>query len=222
MAKNNPDDSKKLGIKGVLAIGVGGLLVLVFLATYYGTTAARQVPSSTPDVTVFQTGGGSVVFAVLLTAFGFLILAFGCWVVFQSFGDAKQTTLKDIGDGLLMVCGFLLLGGGTVWYNGVRPYSVRVSIDESGQVISIDKYHLLRKSQDLSILFDEIEHITYRYQEGQPPTGQYDSGYPAKGSVEITKCDGTTVGVSEAETPDAQLRVAEAIAEATGKPLRRE
>ncbi len=117
----------------------------------------------------------------------------------------------------------LLLGApctgiGSYWLYS-SPLSEEIVVDTNGRIIDIQQKYLMRNNHRL-IGFDEIAFITYQYYEGRVGTGNT-PGFPASGEVHITKTDGTEIKVSE-DGPSRQRDLAEALARATGKPLREE
>lgn len=188
----------------------------------------RPIPSTAGTI-IFQTGGLSLAGAIAVAVFGSLLLAGSvavgvfelpsstkkCWYRTRSF----VKTIKVFAGSLALML-VLLFGGAMMIYVNCyhNPCSAYIAIDKSARVISIEKHYLiLRGEERLQILFSEIDHVTYHYQEGS--AGPH--GSSSSGRVEITKLDGMTIIVSS-DGPKRQLDLARAIAVATGKELKRD
>ena len=68
------------------------------------------------------------------------------------------------------------------------PSSENIIIEESEQVIKIQRQYLLKSDENLLIPFNEIDHVIYRFEEGY-------GDCPSQVTVEVTKIDGTKVEI---------------------------
>ena len=109
---------------------------------------------------------------------------------------------------------FLGLGGFWVY---TIPITEKIIVDSPKQLIIVDRNYLIRGWQPRHIGFDEIAHITYDY----TPASDVGAETPSSGKVVITMINRTKFQVSE-DGPTQQRELAETIARATQKPLRRE
>lgn len=99
-------------------------------------------------------------------------------------------------------------------YFNIQPSSQNVIIDESEQVIKIQRQYFFKSDENILILFNEIDHIIYR--------SDLWLDCPVY-TVEVVKIDKTKILIKKSVLGARKLRdSAETIAKASGKRLKQE
>ncbi len=188
--------------------------------------------NSTVEMTVFQTGlirSVKVVGYILIAVgFDFIFPIFIILAIISKIKDWKykrQSRIKTEANinrlAVLLITLALVSGLWLVWLSfsfgfiNDYPSSENISIDESEQVIKIQRQYLLKSDENLLIPFNEIDHVIYRFEEGY-------GDCPSQVTVEVTKIDGTKVEIYSDSRGGPLRDLAETIAKSSGKRLKQE
>lgn len=188
--------------------------------------------NSTIEMTVFQTG-----FIRSVRVIEYILIAVGCDFIFPIFiilhiiskikdwKYKRQSRIKTEANinrlAVLLITLALVSGLWLVWLSfsfgfiNDYPSSENISIDESEQVIKIQRQYLLKSDENLLIPFNEIDHVIYRFEEGYGVC-------PSQVTVEVTKIDGTKVEIYSDSRGGPLRDLAETIAKSSGKRLKQE
>ena len=188
--------------------------------------------NSTIEMTVFQTGlirSVKVVGYILIAVgFDFIFLIFIILSIISKIKDWKykrQSRIKTEANinrlAVLLITLALVSGLWLVWLSfsfgfiNNYPSSENIIIDESEQVIKIQRQYLLKSDENLLIPFNEIDHVIYRFEEGY-------GGCPPQVTVEVTKIDGTKIEIYSDSGVGPLRDLAETVAKSSGKRLKQE
>ena len=207
---------------------VFGLVVCLFLIVYIYPDL--KCINSTPEMIVFQTGliKSAKVVGLILIAVGCDFLFPMCIIssIISKINDWKRKRQSRIKTGVdinhLAVLLIILVLVSSLWlvllsvsfeFINNYPSSENIIIDESEQVIKIQRQYLLKSDENLPIPFNEIDHVIYRSEVWCIP--------PIL-TVEVIKIDGTEIEISSSVGGGALRDLAEAIAKTSGKRLKQE
>lgn len=188
--------------------------------------------NSTIEMTVFQTG-----FIRSVKVVEYILIAVVCDFIFPIFiilhiiskikdwKYKRQSRIKTEANinrlAVLLIALALVSGLWLVWLSfsfgfiNDYPSSENISIDESEQVIKIQRQYLLKSDENLLIPFNEIDHAIYRFEKGY-------GDCPSQVTVEVTKIDGTKVEIYSDSRGGPLRDLAETIAKSSGKRLKQE
>jgi len=196
------------------------VLLAILLGTIVGCAGIRQVPSSTPGVTVFETGSGSffgpimgLVF-VVIGALSLVLLIGFLRPFLRAFDDLGLWSVALIP----LIPGFFLGLGSWLVYS--EPLQSQIIVDKNAQVITVERDYLVR-DETTRVAFDEVDHVKYQY--GTRAVQRSDGGmtFTRYGTVKLVRRNGTEIklyGDGQGSTRD----LAEGIARATGWRLESE
>lgn len=214
---------KTVGKVGAIILGMGAIFLLLWLGI--SCSQISLSPESTTDVIVFQTSGGfnAGVFAGLLFAGipAVPLLWWLLWLLWSSRDASESLWLRfKHGVGRVLLGTFILAivpGGLGAYFLYSATIREEIVIDKSAQVITMERAYLVRNEASLQLGFDEVAYVRYHYTPGSPAPPP--AGYRgASGTVYVHKRDGSKIEISS-DGPNSQRNLAEAIAEAVGKPL---
>ena len=208
------------------------IMVMAFLLIIKGLYRAwllwgsLRFISSTSETTVFQTGPLRLldaVFGMLWVLFIlsiFVVIILGLLSEIKNWKHKRQSHINgDIKHLAIVLIALVLVSGIVAFFimcifedSPIIASSEKVFINESEQVIKVQRHYLFRSEENLKISFDEIDHITYHYYKSA-------SDLPSFASVEVTKIDGTKIEIYKSNELKTQRDLAKVIAKATGKEL---
>ena len=220
------DISEKINFAIAVIVLMAFLLVLIGFDQVVSKWGSFMFISSTQETTVFQTGPLRPLDAVIGMLWALFMFSIFVIIILSLLSKIKNWKYRrqshvngDIKYCAIVLIALVLVSGIGAFFvmwifedDHITPSSEKVFINESEQVIKIERDYLFRSEENLKILFDEIDHITYHYYKST-------SDLPSFASVEVTKIDGTKIEIYKGNELKTQRNLAKVIAKATGKEL---